>query len=416
MKTVSTSAKARCSDAARTTDRPGRHVFAAVLLVLTIAGSALGRTAATVVGHDLRPRQITVQNLRNGVLGYFGSDRQYRTAPISEHLRISLEHEPTSPTPAERDTDSTKILELTDGQRFRGHFHPDVGTGQVLRWRHAELGEIDVDLERVRAIRPYDAARAASYGGTDRATLTNGDVLLGFVTELTDDGLAMAVQGRTDPIVIGVEQLAWLELANPPTPRRRDADMLHLADGSCVFAEAVAIEADGLSFSPSQWSSRTMLDLPLASLVRIDPFAANAELVDLASLQGTVTDGGKVFGLAWPPGRADGADVLLHAPVTIQYALPRGTQRLAATAVLATEPGASNELADFIVTVAVDGQDIGSYHISAAQPTASINLLSAGSVLTIRLDPGINGPVMDRLRLVEPMLLVHPAEAVQPGL
>jgi len=35
-------------------------------------------------------------------------------------------------------------------------------------------------------------------------------------------------------------------------------------------------------------------------------------------------------------------------------------------------------------------------------------------VLTIRLDPGANGPVMDRLRLVEPMLLVHPAEAAQP--
>ncbi len=159
-----------------------------------------------------------------------------------------------------------------------------------------------------------------------------------------------------------------------------------------------------------------MLDVPLASLVRIDLFGADAELVDLASLQGTVTNGGKVFGLAWAPGRADGADVLMHAPVTVRYALPQGTQRLAATAVLATEPGTSNELADFTVTVAVDGQDIGSYHISASQPTASINLLSAGSVLTIRLDPGVNGPVMDRLRLVEPMLLVHPVEAVQPGL
>ena len=415
MKPVPTPATARRSYARRTTDRPGRHVCPALLLVLALAGSTLGRTAATAVGHDLRPQQMTVQNLRDGVLGYFGPDRQYRTVSISKYLRISLEHEPTSPTPAGSNTDNAQILELTDGQRFRGRFHPEVGTGQVLRWRHAELGEIDVDLERVHAIRPYDATRAVSPAGTDRAKLTNGDVLLGFVTELTDDGIAMTVQGRADPVVIGVEQLARLELANPPTPHRRDADMLYLADGSCVFADAVAIESDRLSFSPSQWPSHTILDLPLALLVRIDPSVADAELVDLASLPGAVMDGGKVFGLAWAP-RADGADMLLHAPVTVRYALPPGVQRLATTAVLATEPGASNELADFTVTVAVDGQDIGSYHISAAQPKTAINLSSVGSVLTIRLDPGLSGPVMDRLRLIEPMLLVHPAEAVQPGL
>ena len=412
---MSIPANARRSYAARTTDRPGRHVWPALVLVLTLAGSAFGRTAATVVGHDLSPQQITVQNLRGGVLGYFGPDRQYRTVPIGKYLRISLEHEPTLPKPTQSDADNAQILELTDGQRFRGRLHTDVGTGQVLRWRHAELGEIDVDLERVRAIRRYDAAYAAAPAGTDAATLANGDVLLGFVTELTDDGLAMTVQGRADPVVIGVEQLVRLELANPPLPRRRDADMLHLADGSCVFAEAVAIESDGFSFSPSQRSSRTMLDLPLAWLVRIDPFAADAGLVDLVSLPGAVTDGGKVFGLAWAP-RVDGADILLHAPVTVRYALPPGAQRLAMTAVLATEPGASNELADFTVTVGLDGRDVGSYHITAAQPTTSINLSSAGSVLTIRLDPGVNGPVMDRLRLVEPMLLVHPAEAEQPML
>ena len=60
-----------------------------------------------------------------------------------------------------------------------------------------------------------------------------------------------------------------------------------------------------------------------------------------------------------------------------------------------------------LVRVTVDGRDAGSCHITAKRPAVPVNLSVVGSVLTIRLDPGVNGPIMDRLRLVEPVVLVR---------
>ena len=412
---MSTQTTARYAHAANgTTTRLSVTVSLAALLTAALAGGALGATPATVLRHDLRRERITVQSLREGRLGYFGADRQYRTDPVGQYLRVRLRHDPEATASVKSGADDLYVLELTDGQRFRGRFvgrftgpaRGNVETGQILCWRNAELGDIDVNLEQVMAIRPHDGAAEHDRPRTDRATLANGDVLAGFVTELTDDGLAMTIPGRPEPVAIAADQLVSLELANHPSPRQRPADMLYLADGSRVFVDAVGVEGDRFSFAPSQWPTRGPFDLPVAWLERLDPAAADVALADVASIPAKVVAGGEVFGLAWPP-RVDGSDVLLHAPVTVRYALPAGSERLAALAAIDVGPRESDEWTDFTAVFTVDGREVGRFRITATQPTASVNLPVAGSTLTVRLDPGANGPILDRLRLVEPVVLVR---------
>ena len=92
---MSTQTTARYAHAANgTTTRLSVTVSLAALLTAALAGGALGATPATVLRHDLRRERITVQSLREGRLGYFGADRQYRTDPVGQYLRVRLRHDP----------------------------------------------------------------------------------------------------------------------------------------------------------------------------------------------------------------------------------------------------------------------------------------------------------------------------------
>src|SRR5690606_7073652 len=120
--------------------------------------------------------------------------------------------------------------------------------------------------------------------------------------------------------------------------------------------------------------------------------------------------GGQVFGVTWPP-RTRADQVLLHAPMTVEYELPAGASRVAATVELALDdvPVHARSWADCDVTVTAQGSAPQQIHLTAAQPKATINLPIDGAGLIIQLDAGAHGPMLDRVRLVDAMVLVRVA-------
>jgi hypothetical protein len=109
--------------------------------------------------------------------------------------------------------------------------------------------------------------------------------------------------------------------------------------------------------------------------------------------------------------RLRGADLLLHAPIELQYQLPKNAARFGAVAEINADTNSAAAWTDFDLVLAVDGKEAGRYHLTAENRRIDININTLGSVLTVRLESGANGPIMDRLRLRDPVILIHEKDA-----
>lgn len=376
------------------------RVLCAIAGLLLVAPAARGAVPATLIDKQLVPVRITLQSLRGETINFFGADREYRSEPISRYLQLRVEDDAVASAPTEA------IIELTDGQRLRGQWLGAGDDGQSIRWRHPKLGEWLISLETLSAYRPAAYRPGGTRPEADQVTLTNGDVLRGFITAVTDEGVALAVEGRREPTPLALDRVRAIELANP-VGRPASAGqfhMVHLTDGSRVLVASLTVQEEQLHLRLAadgpQWT------LPLASLARIEFAGTDAELVDLTSLAWNVVAGGEVFGSPMPP-RADGAALRLHAPVTVAFDLPAGARVLTARAEIDAGADDAIEWADFHVRISVDGREVGVFHLTAEARSADIRLPLGGSRLLVELDPGVNGPVMDRLRLRDAAVLVR---------
>jgi len=372
-----------------------RPIFAIILLFIA---SICDAAPVTLIGRDLSPRRVNLQSVRNNVVTYFDLDRAYHSEPISRFLQFRF-----APDAAATDNDAM-VLELTDGQRYRGQWIAAAAAedGDALRWRHAVLGELTARLETVRAIHSVNDAQITEPPTSDQVTLTNGDVMSGFVIAASDDGLMMQLEGQRDPVTLPRARIVRVTLANLTQAAEGESHMVHLADSSRVRTASVTIEGDQLRLG----SPPTDL-IALASVKRIDVAARGAWLIELSELAMTTTSGGDVFGMPMPPHMEAGA-WRMHAPVTVRFDLPEGATRFGAVAQLDADGDEPVHWADFVVRVTA-GDATQECRITSDEPSCRINLPfdGAATMLTIELDAGANGPVMDRLALRDAVVLVE---------
>jgi hypothetical protein len=370
-----------------------KRTFAITLL---LAASVCQAAPVTLIGRDLSPRQVTLQSVRNGVATYFDSQRAYHSEPLARLLQFRF-------TPdAALASDDALVLELTDGQRFRGQWIGMAEDGDALRWRHAVLGEVTARLETVRAIRPATEADLTEPPTSDQVTLANGDVMRGFVMSASPDGLMMRLEDRRDAVALPRDRIVSVTLANPAQTVEGESHMIHLADASRVRTASLTVEGDEL-----RMGGEPAVSIALASVKRIDVAAGGARLIELSDLAMTTTSGGDVFGMPMPPSVEAGI-WRMHAPVTVRFDLPAGATRFGAVAELDASDSQPLRWADFVVRVtAGDASQV--CHITRDEPSCRINLPlhSASRALIVEVDAGANGPVMDRLRLRDAVVLIE---------
>ena len=377
------------------------------------ADPAAGLTAATIMATDLAPRRVTIQSLRAGRLIYFDDHRELRNEKLERFVQIRGLPGAVAPGPgAPSNTEPLNLIELTDGQRLVGIWAGAGDDGQTVLWQYPLLGEVGIDLDQVRSIGFDSALPSESSPTQDTVFLVNGDRLDGFVVSVDVDAIAIRPQGGApEPVRLPLDRVRTLALANPAATRKTEGHLVHLVDGSRLRAgnltiardelALVSVLATGLVIGPS-------VRVPLANVARIDLMSSLGRVIDLSSLKMTVTRGGRVFGLPSPP-RIDRDGIHLHAPVTVRFDLPRGATRFSATAELDIDAGdtPARAWADMELIIRNGGEIIARHPVNALETTAAINLPLRDSPLTIELDSGINGPVMDRLWLRHPILFVR---------
>lgn len=373
-------------------------------IVLAIGSAGQAATPAKLVGADLKPRDVNVQMLRDGVLTFFDNQRNLQAEPASRFLQLRFAA-PSSATPSADGASS--VIELIDGQRLVGQLAHVSGDGQTLQWEHPHLGLVMVPLDQVAAWSRGSELAFEPTPAADRVELLNGDVVSGFVEKLADQQVHLKPQGDAAMLTLPLSNVKSLRLANPRQEAAAQGVTLWLGDGSRLRAQAVTVLDDQFTLVEPVLAM-TPRALPAERVRRLDLAGDARRLVDLADLPFNLVSGGKVFGVASPP-RREGTDLALQAPVTLTWALPSGARRLSAVLSLTRDADANSAMrawADCRAVLRLDDRVVAEQRLWSQQPSVEVNVPLRGRVLTLELDPGVNGPVMDRVVVEGAVVLI----------
>lgn len=371
-----------------------------VLAFSLSSAAAHALTPATLVGPDLEPQAVQIISISEGRVGYFDASRQMQSATTDQFVQLRDLPRESQPAVAAPDEQPMGMIELTDGTRLTGRITGVADDGQALQWTHVQFGDVTVSVEGLAAVSPRGPLGRLDALPGDRAVMVNGDRIDGFVERL----FAIKPDGAEAAVPLPVERLQRLQLANPPVAS--DLDRVHLHDGSRVLAAELTLTAGSLSATIALGDSRRSVTWPLTAVASVEFRRPGRSLVPLTDLAWRVTDGGEVFGVAWPPQVRRGA-LHLHAPVTVALDLPPGAARLAAAVELALDdvPPHQRTLADCRVILETPGTAPLVVRLDARQPRTRINLPVRPGPLILRLDPDAD-PTLDRVRLIEAQVLL----------
>ena len=371
-----------------------------------ISPSVLAVTPATLIGPDLKAHPIEITTLDNHTLNYFDEERTLRSADIDRY--VQLREIGDSET---MDLSGMPGVWLTNGQRFSGSWVGPTDDGAGLQWRHNRIGTISIMLEDIAHVSwvPGDATDLRAAPNSDVITLINGDTLSGFVSALAGQGVTLVSESGDAPVTIPYGRIASMSLSNPKTQVIEPNHRLTLADGTRVQADRLEISGGLVScrvFPPGELPND--IQMPIDELARIDFWAGGLRLIDLTELPIRARHKTYVFGLPAPL-RLSGRSVRMHAPGEVAIELPDGSQRFAAVAELDTQdaPATMADWSDFEVIVSSEDHEPQRFRISGQQPMIRINTPATEPALNIRLDPGVNGPILDRLLLRDAVILVR---------
>jgi hypothetical protein len=364
-------------------------------------------TPATLIGPELNAQKVDVASLNDGTLHYFDEQRMLRSSKIDRFVQLrSIGGED-----AVGESLATGIW-LTDGQCFSGEWIGPTPDGLGIRWRHPLIGTVVVALDQVARVNWVAGESLAVQNSalvTDTVTLINGDTLTGFVSSLNNHGVALLSGDGGDPVTIPFGRIASMALSNPERSMIEPYHRVTLADGTRVWADRLRITGDRVYCRVIPPGAPAMeLEATIMELARIDFWAGGLRLVDLMELPIRTVHEARVFGLIIPV-RVAGRAIRMHAPGAVVFELPDGAERFAAVAELDfhNAPKDIADWSDFQVLVSSQDAQDDRFRITGGEPVARINTPISGPELTIQLDPGVNGPILDRLLLRDAVILVN---------
>lgn len=412
---------------------PPHPVRASAIAAAILAGGWVCAAVAdpplrrVLLDRRLSGRVVEMVALDGRTITYVDAGGLVRTEPLAEFVallpaRTDGAEPPSPPRPA-------PALWLTDGQRFAGALRRGEAAGETVRWEHPVFGPIDVPLEivsRVRLLPPGELAaepRGPVPVGQDVVTLRNGDRLAGFLESLGD--LArIDVDGtrREAP----ADLITEITLANPPAAA---AGMTAwLSDGSIVSVASVRTSRTGelrlrprvtaaeappseAEPAPSGSSGLTGDDLVAVAFEAADfvalaaiPLRAQRPVGDRPWSE-PITPSDRDGSLLWAP------DLTIPGPMSAEWTLPQGAAHLGAEAHLPASMWAWGDC-ELVISLVAEGSgavELARHRLNAEHPVATISVPLEGPrdrVLRVTLEPGLYGPIQDRVILRRPIVLL----------
>lgn len=407
-----------------------RLMIMALALMVLATGAASAETVFVITGPELKPQRVTVSAMTEQGITYYGEDRTLNTAATTSFLQVRRPgEEPINPLMGRPDMVS---IALVDGQRIVGNWvapkPADEGDAdgeaaevEQLTVRHPMLGPLTVSLDDVSQVAFGETLDHDDSPTQDQITLSNGDVLSGFLLGVVGDAIELQIKGSKKPVSLPRTRVTRVRLANPVSQRRQPGHLVHLADGSRLRCEAFSLASDAVKGDRIELSALRVLgkakrgskfNMPVAQLRQIDINSDLGRLVALSEVPMKLVAGGEVFGLPMLP-TLTAERLRLQAPVTVQFRLPIGAARVSGAAELSVgvepgrvpPPGSPGAWANCVLELSVDGKAVVKQRLDAQRSEVTINQPVTGRTLLIQLADDANGPVMDRVDLRDVVVL-----------
>lgn len=365
--------------------------------LLLLAGHRALAQQVVVLGPDLKPKTTSLEAVSL-------SDEKL--------LRLRVGFDAFKPL-----NDEQFVATLVDGQSLVGTLMAVGADGESIRMafgyeQHTAVLSLDELVSIVRV-----GNRVIGDENDDTLLLATGETLVGFVDSVGADSVGFIVGDADDPIDIPLQRVLGFSIANKPKPIELSKGMVRvrLRDGSVLYlrhaemSQAMDDQPAGLQGTMVLEPQTMAVTLPLDHIQFIEPMSSRHALWALADLKMNTIDGGEVFGVPAPPRfTVDGA-LKLHAPITVGLDLPKGASRLAMTVAMDLSdslPEARRAMAGCELVVYQGDQPIARHALTPEGPAKRLNLPLAGGELRLGLEPGVNGPVLDRVIITDTQLLI----------
>tara|TARA_Y100001933_G_scaffold195203_1_gene195475 strand:+ start:74507 stop:75613 length:1107 start_codon:yes stop_codon:yes gene_type:complete len=363
-----------------------------------------------LVDDQLQYHPIGLESITESSVGYFDSNWSYQQRSRREVLQ--LRHIESREVQDIKPTRRLAILVLTDGQQLIGRIKEpgesdEAVDASVINWYSPILGNLAVSLDRIHLMQ-LAVAQFADQATDDRVQLSNGDMLNGFLLGVTASEIELELGQSQTVTRLPLEQVTAIRLANPLVLPAKPRHRLYLVNGTVLLCDDVLLGRESVTLMDTDWKKITRL--PMREIARIDLASKHQQIISLGRQPYTLLGGAQAFGVDFPPSISDQA-ITMQAPTTLQFTLPKGVTRFAADALInwtQHDPPRARKWTDFTLYLRVDDKPVAELSFNAKSPQHRINLpITPGSKqLSIQITPGLNGPVMDRLRLSEPVLLI----------
>lgn len=309
------------------------------------------------------------------------------------------------------------VAKLVDGQSLVGTL---LGAG-----KDGESIRLAFGYEQRAVVLPLDNLRSFTRVGyhlpgdakDDTILFNTGETLVGFVDAIGENSIGFVIGDAEDPIQIPMTRVRGFSIANKPEPIKAKKGLARvlLRDGSSVYLRDASLKrATGQASAGLQGTlvfepGTAPIILPLNEVHLIEPLSDQYALQPLTVFEMKLIDGGVVFGVPVPPSIKPDGSITLHAPTTIGFDVPKGAARLVFTAAIDLDeeiPNTRRAMAGCDLVVYEGDTRIAEVKLTHDGDPERINVALSGKPLRIALEPGINGPVLDRVRLTDAELLI----------
>lgn len=379
---------------------------------LLLSPHVLHAQQAVLLGPDLESKGVTLRSLSPEGVEVIDWQGNTRTVATDEVLRLTF-----APEPVAWPSNDYVLAKLRDGQALAGRLIPS-DDEETIGLQLENQRTVSISLDDLVSLSMRRETVAPVVEEDDVLLLATGETLTGFVETITGQSVGFIVGDADDPIEIPLDRIRALAIANKPKPVENQAGLLRvvLTDGSLVLLRG-AKRIDQTDTGMPSLVGKPLLEvepagfeIPMRRVMRIEPLSGRLALSSLLAAPTEQVAGGEVFGVAMPPRIDSKGGLFMHAPTTLAFELPRGASRVALTAELDLRddiPRARRAIAGCELVVYDGEKVIGELTLTYDQPPQRLNVPLSSRTLRLELKPGVNGPVLDRVRLTHAEVLIR---------
>ena len=350
---------------------------------------------------------------------------------IDTMLPLPIEHEPeTEPTQSTSEEPSPPgyhSIQLTDGQIITAQIidssNPDfLRYHLIINNKDLAIGSLPLDrIMHIDATKTNANPTPTLDQTTDTIITLNNDIITGFIENI---GTHCTIALDTRQLTLPLQQIQSIHLAN--IIESIPGILILTNDGSKLFANTLdadfqhqttlSLAPNSLGLQEEPTDTADTWRLPNDLIAGIEVHQCNHYVIGLAELTPTTIE--PTGDRAWTPTptvlkhstqNPALATIDLQAPVRMVYSLPTDTTRFACTL-----QAPINQWTDCIATITTINAkghrvELLSVQLNALHPSHEINtpIDPNSKELEIRIEPGEQGPIQDRVLIHSPRLLIE---------